>query len=135
VVVIDFWTYSCINCLRTLPYLAWNRRYRTTATIIGCMPRSSPFEERANVRRAVSELGITYPVAIDNDYAIWRAFDGSTGRLTTLSTRRVASAVITSARAPRGVEQLLIHKLLTEAGQRDLPGASGAMRAAASDRG
>jgi cytochrome c biogenesis protein CcdA/thiol-disulfide isomerase/thioredoxin len=78
VVLIDFWTYSCINCLRTLPYLtAWYARYQDHGlVIIGVHAPEFAFEkEQANVRRAVTELGIRYPVAIDNDFAIWRAFN------------------------------------------------------------
>jgi cytochrome c biogenesis protein CcdA/thiol-disulfide isomerase/thioredoxin len=78
VVLIDFWTYSCINCLRTLPYLrGWYERYKDRGlVIIGVHAPEFAFEkDQDNVRRAVQQLGIRYPVAIDNDYAIWRAFD------------------------------------------------------------
>jgi thiol-disulfide isomerase/thioredoxin len=78
VVLIDFWTYSCINCLRTLPYLkAWYERYKERGfVIIGVHAPEFAFEkDEANVRRAVTELGVSYPVAIDNNYAIWRAFN------------------------------------------------------------
>jgi len=78
VVLIDFWTYSCINCLRTLPYLeAWNAKYKNSGlVIIGVHTPEFPFEkDEANVRKAVRDLGVTYPVVMDNDYRIWRAFD------------------------------------------------------------
>ena len=78
VVLIDFWTYSCINCLRTLPYLkAWYERYKDRGfVIIGVHAPEFAFEkDEANVRGAVQELGVRYPVAIDNNYAIWRAFN------------------------------------------------------------
>ncbi|MBS0283760.1 MAG: redoxin family protein, partial [Proteobacteria bacterium] len=77
VVVIDFWTYSCINCLRSLPYVkAWAEKYRGDGlVVIGVHTPEFAFEKDiANVRKALADLGITYPVAIDNDYAIWRAF-------------------------------------------------------------
>jgi cytochrome c biogenesis protein CcdA/thiol-disulfide isomerase/thioredoxin len=77
VVLVDFWTYSCINCLRTLPYIkAWNEQYKNSGlVIIGVHTPEFPFEkDEANVRKAVKDLGITYPVAMDNDYRIWRAF-------------------------------------------------------------
>jgi thiol-disulfide isomerase/thioredoxin len=77
VVVIDFWTYSCINCLRSLPTIqAWNEKYKESGlVIIGVHTPEFPFEkDEANVRRAVRELGIDYPVAMDNDYRLWRAF-------------------------------------------------------------
>ncbi|HEY1903810.1 MAG TPA: cytochrome c biogenesis protein DipZ [Terracidiphilus sp.] len=78
VVLVDFWTYSCINCLRTLPYIkAWYAKYKDSGlVIIGVHTPEFPFEkDEANVRKAVKELGITYPVAMDNDYRIWRNFN------------------------------------------------------------
>jgi cytochrome c biogenesis protein CcdA/thiol-disulfide isomerase/thioredoxin len=77
VVLIDFWTYSCINCLRTLPYLnTWHGKYKDSGlVVIGVHTPEFPFEkDEANVRNAVRELGIAYPVAMDNNYRIWRAF-------------------------------------------------------------
>jgi len=78
VVLVDFWTYSCINCLRTLPYVkAWYAKYKDSGlVIVGVHTPEFPFEkDPANVRNAVKELGIAYPVAMDNDYAIWRNFN------------------------------------------------------------
>jgi thiol-disulfide isomerase/thioredoxin len=77
VVLVDFWTYSCINCLRTLPYLkAWDAKYRDQGlVIVGVHAPEFAFEKDIkNVEQAVRDLGVTYPVAIDNDYAIWNAF-------------------------------------------------------------
>jgi cytochrome c biogenesis protein CcdA/thiol-disulfide isomerase/thioredoxin len=77
VVLIDFWTYSCINCLRTLPHVkAWDRAYRDDGlTIIGVHSPEFAFERVAeNVRTAVRKLGIRYPVALDNDFATWTAY-------------------------------------------------------------
>jgi cytochrome c biogenesis protein CcdA/thiol-disulfide isomerase/thioredoxin len=77
VVLIDFWTYSCINCLRTLPHLkAWDRAYRDDGlTIIGVHAPEFAFERvPGNVRTAVRKLEIRYPVALDNDFATWRAY-------------------------------------------------------------
>ena len=77
VVLVDFWTYSCINCLRALPYVrAWADKYRTQGlVVIGVHAPEFAFEkDLGNVRKAVADLKIDYPVAIDNDYAIWRAF-------------------------------------------------------------
>jgi cytochrome c biogenesis protein CcdA/thiol-disulfide isomerase/thioredoxin len=78
VVLIDFWTYSCINCLRTIPYIkAWAEKYKDHGlVVIGVHTPEFAFERDVdNVRRAVSDLKIGYPVAIDNDYKVWRAFD------------------------------------------------------------
>jgi cytochrome c biogenesis protein CcdA/thiol-disulfide isomerase/thioredoxin len=77
VVLVDFWTYSCINCLRTIPYVwAWAEKYKDQGlVVIGVHTPEFAFEKKlGNVRNAVSELKIGYPVAVDNDYAIWRAF-------------------------------------------------------------
>ena len=77
VVLIDFWTYSCVNCLRTLPHLkAWDRAYRDDGlTIIGVHSPEFAFERVPdNVRAAVRKLGIRYPVALDNDFVTWTAY-------------------------------------------------------------
>jgi cytochrome c biogenesis protein CcdA/thiol-disulfide isomerase/thioredoxin len=77
VVLVDFWTYSCINCLRALPYVkSWAERYGSQGlVVIGVHTPEFAFEKNeANVRKAVKDLGLKYPVAMDNDYAIWRAF-------------------------------------------------------------
>ena len=78
VVLASFWTYTCINWLRQLPYLrAWAGKYSGDGlVVIGVHTPEFPFEHDVdNVRRAVKSMRVDYPVAIDNDYAIWRAFD------------------------------------------------------------
>ena len=77
VVVVDFWTYSCINCLRSLPYVrAWADKYRDHGlVVIGVHSPEFAFEkDLGNVRRAVSDLHVAYPVAVDNRLDVWRAF-------------------------------------------------------------
>jgi thiol-disulfide isomerase/thioredoxin len=77
VVLIDFWTYTCINCLRTLPYLrAWDARYRGRGlTVVGVHTPEFSFERDAgNVRQAVARNRLRYPVVQDNDYGTWEAF-------------------------------------------------------------
>jgi len=77
VVLVDFWTYSCINCLRTLPYLkAWDARYRSKGLVIlGVHTPEFAFErDPGNVRAAVRRLGIRYPVPLDNAYGTWKAY-------------------------------------------------------------
>ena len=79
-VVIDFWTYSCINCLRALPYVeGWAEKYKDSGlVVIGVHTPEFAFEkERANVEKAVRDLKISYPVAIDSDYKIWQAFNNN----------------------------------------------------------
>ena len=77
VVLVDFWTYTCINWLRTLPYVrAWAKKYNQGLVVIGVHTPEFPFEHNIdNVRRAVQQMRIEYPVVIDNDYSIWRAFN------------------------------------------------------------
>src|SRR3954470_4794975 len=78
VVLVDVWTYSCVNWLRTLPYIrAWADRYRDRGLVVaGVHAPEFGFEhDLDNVRRAVRELRVTYPVVIDNDFAIWRSLD------------------------------------------------------------
>jgi thiol-disulfide isomerase/thioredoxin len=77
VVLVDFWTYSCINCIRALPFVAaWHEKYRDQGlVVIGVHAPEFAFEkDLRNVRREVRDLGLTYPVAVDNDYVVWRAF-------------------------------------------------------------
>ena len=78
VVLVDFWTYSCINCLRAIPYVrAWAEKYRDHGlVVIGVHAPEFAFERNVdNVKKAISTLKIGYPVAIDNEYKIWRAFE------------------------------------------------------------
>jgi cytochrome c biogenesis protein CcdA/thiol-disulfide isomerase/thioredoxin len=77
VVLVDFWTYTCINCIRTLPYLkAWDERYRDRGlVIVGVHTPEFPFERDAgNVQAAIDQNELRYPVAQDNDYATWDAY-------------------------------------------------------------
>ena len=76
-VLVDFWTYTCINCIRTFPYLkAWDRRYRKAGlVIVGVHTPEFPFErDESNVRDAIAQNDLRYPVVQDNDYAVWEAY-------------------------------------------------------------
>jgi thiol-disulfide isomerase/thioredoxin len=78
VVLVQFWTYTCINWLRTLPYVrAWAEKYKGQGlAVLGVHTPEFPFEKDVeNVRRSVKEMGVIYPVVLDSDYAIWRAFE------------------------------------------------------------
>ena len=80
VVLVDFWTYTCINWLRQLPYVrAWAEKYKDQGlVVIGVHTPEFPFEKNVdNVRLALKARGIGYPVAIDSDYGIWRGFDNN----------------------------------------------------------
>jgi len=77
VVLIDFWTYSCVNCLRAIPYVrAWAEKYQDQGlVVIGVHAPEFAFERNIdNVKRAIAKQNITYPVAVDNAYAVWRAY-------------------------------------------------------------
>jgi cytochrome c biogenesis protein CcdA/thiol-disulfide isomerase/thioredoxin len=124
VVVVDFWTYSCINCLRSLPFVkAWYARYRDLGlVVIGVHAPEFAFEKNlANVRRAVTDLGITYPVALDNQYAIWQAFDNQYWPAHYFID---ATGQIRAHHFGEGdyqASEQTIRELLTEAGHTDLP--------------
>lgn len=76
-VLIDFWTYSCVNCLRTIPHVqGWHEKYQKAGlTVIGVHSPEFDFEkDEKNVARAITEFGITYPVVLDPDFAIWNLY-------------------------------------------------------------
>src|SRR3989338_6494660 len=78
VILVDFWTYSCINCIRTLPYITqWDEKYRDKGlVIIGVHTPEFKFEEKTeNVQEALTKYNIKYPIAQDNDYGTWRAYE------------------------------------------------------------
>jgi thiol-disulfide isomerase/thioredoxin len=80
VVLVDFWTYSCINCIRTLPYIVdWNQKYSDKGlVIVGVHSPEFEFEKNIdNVKQAVTRFGIKYPVLLDNDHGTWNAFQNS----------------------------------------------------------
>jgi thiol-disulfide isomerase/thioredoxin len=77
VVLVDFWTYTCINWLRTLAYVrAWAEKYKDRGlVVVGVHTPEFPFEQNVdNVRRAANDMNVLYPIALDPDYAVWRAF-------------------------------------------------------------
>ena len=80
VVVVEFCTFSCVNWLRTLPYVrAWDERYRDDGlVVIGAHTPEFEFEhDVGKIRSALEGMGVRYPIAVDNDYAVWRAFDNN----------------------------------------------------------
>lgn len=124
VVLIDFWTYSCINCLRALPYVkAWQQKYEKYGlVVIGVHAPEFAFEKDPdNVRRAIKDLGIAYPVALDNDYAIWQAFNN---RYWPAHYFVDAGGRIRAHHFGEGnydESERIIRRLLLEAGAHDLP--------------
>jgi thiol-disulfide isomerase/thioredoxin len=80
VVVVDFWTYTCINWLRTLGYVrAWAEKYQDQGlVVVGVHTPEFPFEKDVdNIRRAAKDMSVEYPIAVDSDYAVWRAFSNA----------------------------------------------------------
>ena len=80
VVLVDFWTFTCVNWLRTLPYVrAWATKYKDQGLVVVGVhtPEFSVEHDVANIRRAVEAMRIEYPVAVDSDYGVWRAFDNA----------------------------------------------------------
>ena len=133
VVLVDFWTYSCINCLRALPYVKmWYDKYHDHGlVIIGVHAPEFAFEkDLGNVRRAVADLGVRYPVALDNDYAIWQGFNNQywPAHYFIDGSGRIRSHHFGEGEYANSEQ--IIRRLLTEAGYRDLP-AEGAVPAAA----
>ena len=125
VVLIDFWTYSCINCIRALPYVrAWHEKYKDLGlVVIGVHSPEFAFEKSLrNVEREVRELEIEYPVAVDNDYAIWRAFSN---RYWPAHYFVDAMGNIRHTHFGEGAydeSERVIQQLLVEAGKIDTPG-------------
>jgi cytochrome c biogenesis protein CcdA/thiol-disulfide isomerase/thioredoxin len=124
VIVVDFWTYSCINCLRALPYVqGWYDKYKDHGlVIVGVHAPEFAFEkDPSNVRRAVADLKVTYPVALDNDYAIWQAFNNQYWPAHYFID---AAGKIRAHHFGEGnydESEAIIRKLLTDAGNTDLP--------------
>jgi cytochrome c biogenesis protein CcdA/thiol-disulfide isomerase/thioredoxin len=121
VVLVDFWTYTCINCIRTLPYLkAWDERYRDKGlTIVGVHTPEFPFEREAdNVRDAIAQSGLSYPVAQDNDYETWNAYANQYWPAKYLIDARGRVRYVHFGEGEYEESEEAIRGLLSEAGQR-----------------
>ncbi|HTZ64349.1 MAG TPA: cytochrome c biogenesis protein DipZ [Solirubrobacteraceae bacterium] len=119
VVLIDFWTYTCINCIRTLPYLkAWDAAYRKDGlTIVGVEAPEFPFErDAANVANAISEFGIRYPVVQDNEMGTWNAYDNEYWPADYLIDAQGDVRYATAGEGDYGQTETAIRALLAEAG-------------------
>jgi cytochrome c biogenesis protein CcdA/thiol-disulfide isomerase/thioredoxin len=137
VVLIDFWTYSCINCIRTLPYLkAWDVRYHDGGlTVIGVHAPEFPFErDVSNVARAVRSNGLRYPVVQDNEFATWRAYGNEFWPAKYLIDARGRVRYTHFGEGDYEETEMAIRDLLEEAGDRDL-GARVRARAAEANEG
>jgi len=127
VVLVDFWTYSCINCIRTLPYLnAWNARYAGKGlTIVGVHTPEFPFEHSAsNVQEAIHQNGILYPVAQDNNYSTWNAYKNEYWPAEYLIDAQGRIRVIDFGEGEYAAKERAIRSLLVEAGAEGLGAAT-----------
>jgi cytochrome c biogenesis protein CcdA/thiol-disulfide isomerase/thioredoxin len=124
VVLIDFWTYSCINCLRALPYItSWYERYKDHGLVVlGIHSPEFAFEKNeSNVKRAVRDLGVKYPVALDNNYAIWQSFNNQYWPAHYFIDAKGHIRGHHFGEGNYAESEELIRQLLTEAGAHDLP--------------
>src|ERR1700743_483250 len=124
VVLVDFWAYSCINCIRAIPYVrAWAEKYRDHGlVVIGVHAPEFAFERNVdNVKKAIATLKIGYPVAIDNDYKIWRSFENEDwpGHFFRDGQRKGPHHHFGEGNYDESEQ--VIQKLLAEAGDKDVP--------------
>ena len=125
VVLVDFWTYSCINCLRALPYVeAWAQKYKDHGlVVIGVHAPEFAFEKIPdNVKRAVHDLGVTYPVALDNNLAIWQAFNNEYWPAHYFIDAEGRIRHHHFGEGEYDGSERVIQQLLREAGNQDVPG-------------
>lgn len=123
VVLVDFWTYTCINCIRTFPALKeWDRRYRDSGlTIVGVHTPEFAFERKAeNVREAIDQNGLAYPVAQDNEYATWNAWGNQFWPAKYLIDARGQVRYTHFGEGDYDATDRAIRALLAEAGRQDL---------------
>jgi hypothetical protein len=118
IVVVDFCTYTCINWLRTLPYVrAWAQKYTQGLVVIGVHTPEFAFEQNVdNVRRAVRQMRIEYPIVIDNDYSIWRAFSNQYWPALYFLDARGRVREHQFGEGEYGRSEKIIQRLLSEAG-------------------
>src|ERR1700761_5713381 len=136
VVLIDFWTYSCINCLRAIPYVrAWAEKYRDHGlVVIGVHAPEFAFERNVdNVKKAIATLGIHYSVAIDNDYKIWRAFDNEYWPAHYFIDADGKVRHHHFGEGEYAESERVIQKMLADAGNKDVPGGIVAVNASGAE--
>jgi cytochrome c biogenesis protein CcdA/thiol-disulfide isomerase/thioredoxin len=124
VVLVDFWTYSCINCLRSIPYIrAWAEKYRDHGlVVIGVHAPEFAFERNVdNVKNAIATLKINYPVAIDNDYKIWRSFENEYWPAHYFIDGNGKVRHHHFGEGEYAESERIIQKMLTDAGTKDVP--------------
>jgi len=125
VVLVDFWTYSCINCIRALPYVrGWADKYKDYGlVVIGVHAPEFAFEkDPRNVTNAVKNLGVDYPVALDNDYVIWKGFSNEYWPAHYFVDTQGHIRHHHFGEGDYKQSEDVIRQLLSEAGQKNLPG-------------
>ena len=125
VVVVDFWTYSCINCLRSLPYVeAWAQKYKDHGLVVlGVHSPEFAFEKDvANVKNALATLGVAYPVAVDSNLAIWQAFKNEYWPAHYFIDAQGRIRAHHFGEGEYDKSERVIQTLLKEAGYKDVPG-------------
>ncbi|RCS30531.1 cytochrome c biogenesis protein DipZ [Rhodanobacter denitrificans] len=125
VVLVDFWTYSCINCIRTLPYVrGWADKYKDHGlVVIGVHAPEFAFEkDPANVAKAIKDLGVDYPVALDNNYAIWKGFNNEYWPAHYFIDAQGQIRHHHFGEGEYRESEDVIRQLLVDAGQKNLPG-------------
>jgi len=138
VVVIDFWTYSCINCIRSIPYVrAWYERYRNDGlVVIGVHAPEFAFERNAeNVMQAVQDFEIRYPVALDNDYVVWKALKNNYWPAHYFFDAQGRQRYHHFGEGKYGESEMVIRQLLAEAGHAPKAGGMAATTARGAEAG
>jgi cytochrome c biogenesis protein CcdA/thiol-disulfide isomerase/thioredoxin len=136
VVLVDFWTYSCINCLRSIPYVrAWAEKYRDHGlVVIGVHAPEFAFERNVdNVKNAIATLKIGYPVAIDNEYKIWRSFDNEYWPAHYFIDGDGKVRHHHFGEGEYAESERIIQKMLADAGTKDVPGGIVAVNASGAE--
>jgi len=124
VILVEFWTYTCINWLRQLPYVrAWAEKYKPHGlVVIGAHTPEFEFERNLDsVRRAAREMRITYPIALDNDYAVWRAFANNAWPALYFVDARGRVRHVRLGEGDYARSERMIQQLLAEAGAAGVP--------------
>ncbi len=132
VVLVDFWTYSCINCLRSLPYIeAWAEKYKDSGlVVIGVHTPEFDFEKQLpNVERAVKKFGVTFPVALDSNQAIWKAFQNEVWPADYFIDAKGKVQYEAFGEGDYAESERWIEKLLKEAKATQMPGTATTIRA------
>src|SRR5262249_20437660 len=125
VVLTDFWTYTCINWLRTLAYVrAWAERYEEQGlVVVGVHTPEFPFERDVdNVRRAATDLRVGYPIALDSDYAVWQAFANHYWPAVYIADAEGRIRHHHFGEGGYAECEMVVQRLLREAGRDDVPG-------------